>query len=131
MKNNSTNTFRLYFEKKEKIPKIRRYSNHQLRSEDWSINDIYHRLDGPAYREWYENGQPECESWVKNNKPHRIGGPAYQSWTEDGRVWAKEYYLNGKPYTEINYWKKLFKMSEQGKVEKTTDIVVNGLTALI
>ena len=64
----------------------------------------YHRLDGPAYRYWYDNGQLDVEDWNVNGKRHRLDGPAYREQDIDGRVVGEYWYINGVQYkTEAEF----------------------------
>jgi len=84
------------------------YKNGQLKSEIYSLNDKYHREDGPAVQYWYENGQLKYESYWLNSKLYREDGPAYQYWYDTGKLKSEEYYLNGKWHREdgpaYQYW---------------------------
>ena len=48
--------------------KVEYWGNGQIFRECWSLNNQYHREDGPADTIYYENGQIEYESWYINNE---------------------------------------------------------------
>ena len=127
------NTFKLYVEEKElKSPQRTYYTSGQPETEVWwNQRGVLNRLDGPAFRRWYENGELECEEWWLDGNRHRTDGPDYQRWYENGQPEYEEWYLDGKEYTKENYWKKMFEMVKQGEIKKTVDMEVNGLSALI
>ena len=52
-------------------------------SEEWKLDGMCHRVDGPACREWQiVEGRPVLtyEAWWLDGKFHRVGGPAWRSW---------------------------------------------------
>lgn len=54
-------------------------------SESWYINQILHRVGGPASTAWSPTTQNKTsETWSENGQRHRIDGPAYQTWTASG-----------------------------------------------
>lgn len=76
--------------------------NRNPRSSDWSIiynfkiNNKYHRLDGPAYIEYYSNGIIKKEVWYNNGKMHRIDGTALITRTEKNVITEYEYQVDGE-----------------------------------
>lgn len=75
---------------------IHYYYSGQKSCEEYFLKPFfYHRLDGPAFSEWFENGQKKCEIYFLDNRYHRTDGPAATYWTYDGSEKAEDYYLNG------------------------------------
>ena len=93
-------------------PSFTYHENGQKRSEEYFLNDQYHRTDGLAYIDWYQNGRKRSEEYSLNGQLHRTDGPAYISWYEDGQKHSKKYYLNGqeiKASSDLEF-KKLMKL---------------------
>ena len=86
------------------------WDNGQKKSENWSINNKYHREDGPAYQEWYENGQKQSEGWWLNGRYHREDGPSVQWWYKNGQKWYEYWYLNNKWYRREKWVEQLKKI---------------------
>jgi antitoxin component YwqK of YwqJK toxin-antitoxin module len=75
---------------------------------------LYHRLDGPAFIEYYEDGGVHTESWSRNDKGHREDGPAWISYEEDGSIDRIMFYLKDR---EIGFWDFYDKVSSE--IQKT------------
>ena len=65
----------------------------------WYQNDKLHRIDGPAI-EWSGGSK----FWYQNDKLHRINGPA-KEYANGSKAW----YLDDIEYTEIDYYKELYR----------------------
>ena len=92
-------------------------------TKEWYQNGLLHRTDGPAvegtngFKLWYQNNKlhrtdgPALEypggsrAWYQNGNRHRIDGPAVVYSSRD----YKEWWLNDKKYTEIDYYKELYR----------------------
>ena len=83
-------------------PKIHYWPNRQKQLEKWCVGDIIHRVDGPAYRVWYETGNLLYDYWYFNNQSHRVDGPACRAWNGKGQLVYNEWYFFGN---ELNYKK--------------------------
>ena len=59
----------------------------------WSLNDKFHREDGPAIE--FANGN---KLWYQNGHIHREDGPAIE-WASGNKIW----YLNGQRLTEAEF----------------------------
>jgi hypothetical protein len=70
--------------------------NQTLISRIWYRNGLRHRLDGPAYENFYADGTPHSHIWYQDDKFHRIDGPAIKYYNESGKCTAVEYWFNGK-----------------------------------
>ena len=86
---------------------------HPNGSQEWRLNGLKHRLDGPAfidsdgYQKWYQNGlchrvdgpaviwADGTEFWLQNGKFHRLDGPAIID-ADGGQTW----YVNDIDVTE-------------------------------
>jgi hypothetical protein len=67
--------------------------SHGKTSEIWKINNINHRLDGPAHTVTC-GGQKVFEQWYNYGKIHRLDGPAYTTWNKnDGHKTSEEWYM--------------------------------------
>lgn len=68
------------------------YIGERLERRIFTINEyMYHRLNGPAIKEWYPNGQLKKRIYREYNRLHRINGPAWEEWYENGRLRVREY----------------------------------------
>jgi len=83
--------------------KIHYPDNGKKWSEQWFLNDKYHREDGPAYQEWYDNGQKYQEEWYLNGQLHRKDGPAIQLWFSNGLKCSEDWYFNGVELSEQEF----------------------------
>ena len=64
--------------------------------EEWLIDDMYHRTDGPAEIFYSKNGNVECQSWYVYNKLHRVDGPARIYYHDNGIAWFHQWWIDGK-----------------------------------
>ena len=82
-----------------------------LVKETWSMNGGYHRVDGPAYREWNDEGVQTSEEWMLNGKCHRTDGPARRGWSECGVLEHESWYMHDKLHRSdgpaMRYWMNL------------------------
>jgi hypothetical protein len=78
-------------------------------NKEWYLNDLLHRIDGPAI-EW-RNGNKE---WYLYSKLHREDGPAIENFNG-----TKEWWLNGKEYVEKEYNLEINKRKQPKVVELT------------
>lgn len=69
----------------------------------WCLNDVRHRLDGPAVE--YPDGTRE---WLVDGRHHRLDGPAVE-WA-DG---TKEFWINGRRYLTESDWRQAVEASTQ------------------
>lgn len=96
-----------------------------------TIDNLYHKKDGPAIIWYYANGKTESERWFIYNKEYRKYGPTYieyydnsqvkyESWMtkckyyrEDGQYSFAyiEYYDNGQVRKEYRMNEKLYKLA--------------------
>ena len=60
-------------------------------------------------KKWWLNGKLHKE-WYLNNKLHREDGPAIE-WPGGDKYW----FLNSKHYSELDYYRELYKL---GKITK-------------
>ena len=81
-------------------PIIYYYSDGKIRSEQYFLNNKFHREDGPAIIYYYDNGKIVFEQYCLNDKRHREDGPAYISYYPDGKIERESYYLNGILYAD-------------------------------
>jgi hypothetical protein len=97
---------------------------HSDGTEEWTLNGLYHREDGPAYTEsngyqvWYLDGKlhredgpavitPEGhQEWWINGKRHREDGPAVIY--SDG---TQEWWLNDTEYSEAEWKQEVAKLN--------------------
>ena len=63
--------------------------------EEWRLNGLLHRVDGPAEIYYRENGKIWWKNWYLKGKRHRIDGPARISYIDD-IVCDKTWYINGE-----------------------------------
>jgi len=84
-------------------PKVTYWDNGQVEFESYYINSELHRIDGPAYTNWYENGNKEFEAYYINDELHRINGPAITRWDENGQKYYEAYYINNKEYSKEDF----------------------------
>lgn len=112
------------------------HNNGRLHCREYHIDNILHRIDGPALSMWDSNGVLVLEEWYNKgiitrpeNKPsistwygnsaleskewyldgekHRTNGPALIFWREGGEFDFCEWWVNGEDITEsVNIWRK-------------------------
>lgn len=80
-----------------------------------------HRIDGPAYVEYYinfleyvnpiEQEQIKLKGWYQHGMRHRTDGPAIIEYDEQKNITNKEYYLLDKQLTKYQYYRILFLLS--------------------
>ena len=61
--------------------------------EEYYIDGIRHRIDGPAVIKWYKTGSNQSQETTSNGKWHRDKGPAIIKWNEDGEKYDEQYYI--------------------------------------
>jgi antitoxin component YwqK of YwqJK toxin-antitoxin module len=83
------------------------YENGNLLLEEYYLNAVYYRVNGPSYISYYENGNIKFESYYINGKRHRDEGPSRISYYENGSVQWVEYHLNGIKLTREEWYSKL------------------------
>jgi len=77
-------------------PKKEYYNTGELKSEQWLVDGVLHRVDGPAIIIYYQgNGGKRYECWRRNNKNHRVGGPAFTWYYGDEKPEQEQWYVNG------------------------------------
>ena len=76
------------------------YNNGQIEYEEYRINGMLHRKNGPAVQIWDSTGQKRSEEYYLNGKRHNEHGPAVQKWFENGQISREEYWLNGEKVTK-------------------------------
>jgi len=77
------------------------------------INGLtWHREDGPAYYS-YDNNNIRYVAYYINNIKHRLDGPAGIFYDMDGNIIQEAYYIDGIEYTKDNYHKELLKLKVQ------------------
>ena len=80
------------------------YKSGKIHLEEYLVNGIYHRLDGPACIWHYEDGQIQKECYYINRDIHRLDGPAIIWYYEDGKIKEEYYHLhNNYLYKLENY----------------------------
>jgi antitoxin component YwqK of YwqJK toxin-antitoxin module len=80
--------------------KIFRREDGSIESEEWCLDDKYHRSDGPAVVWYYKDGSIESEVWYLDGKRHRLDGPAEVQYYEDGSIYSEGWYLDNKQLTK-------------------------------
>lgn len=113
--------FKDYSDKEKTLLLLKGYTvSDHWEAEYWSLNDQYHREDGPAIIRnngdvsWYLNGKLHrldgpaviysngTKYWHVNGERHRLDGPAFV-----GATGSTGYYLNGAVYSEEEYNEKI------------------------
>ena len=105
-------------------PQIFYYTNGQKYREEWFVNGMHHREDGPAYIEWHDNGQKTYELWIVNGDYHRLDGPAEQTWYTNGEKNTEKWMINDIDKTEeILQWIKEYniQLDENSCIVKTNN----------
>src|SRR3989344_5359942 len=104
----------------------------QIIREEWFVDGIIKRSDGPSSVSYYENGNIMCESWSFDGKNEPTEGLIYAEYYENGNIGLKlvaidcdssyivEYHKNGKIKRET-WTKKNEKQHRAG--DKPADIV--------
>lgn len=52
----------------------------------YTLDEMWHRRDGPAYSEYYRNGNLRLYKWKFRGRHHRIDGPACVEFHTHGRI---------------------------------------------
>jgi hypothetical protein len=63
-----------------------------------------HREDGPAVTEYYCTGQVYKEMYYLNDIQHRLDGPAVIFHDTNGKTDFKSYFVLGKEFTEKDFY---------------------------
>ena len=79
------------------------YSDGTLRIQEYYVNDELHRLDGPAFESFYPNGILKLQAYYVNELLHRIDGPAISEFYPDGTLNTEQYFID-----HVNLSKKDF-----------------------
>ena len=79
--------------------------------EEWRLDDMVHRIDGPAFRHRYTLELPWDEKWVQYGKKHRIDGPAVIEYVEN-EINVEEWWVAGLRHREdgpaiVNHSRKI------------------------
>lgn len=82
-------------------PRIEYYKNGNVKNRRWVDEyEQYHRINGPAYIEYYDNNDIKYECWWLNGKSHRFGGPAYISFNNRGTIISSTWFIYGNRIIE-------------------------------
>jgi len=65
----------------------------ELDVEAWTVNEILHRIDGPALVGRDKAGNVIAQEWFQNGRLHRVDGPAQIFKMPDGE--ERRWYLSG------------------------------------
>ena len=86
------------------------YPNGNKMRENWYLEGICHRVDGPATIYYYASGKIEREVWYLNGQLHRIDGPAIIDYSELYGIRRERWYLNNEDSTHKEWLieKKLY-----------------------
>ncbi len=77
------------------------YKNSILMHEEYRNGDIFHRIDGPVYREWDNNEQLIYEQDIVHGEYYRIDGPVWRQWNDKGQL-IEQYFIKDVYYM-MNY----------------------------
>ena len=61
----------------------------------WTVDEVRHRTNDPAYIEYYETGTTSYQSWVIRGNYHKTDGPARIGYDIDGNVQFQEWWVYG------------------------------------
>jgi antitoxin component YwqK of YwqJK toxin-antitoxin module len=67
--------------------------------EEWCQNDCWYRDNGPAVQQWNPAGELTLEIWYQNDRMHRDNGPAYQQWNAAGELIREKWCQNNRELT--------------------------------
>ena len=82
------------------------YSNNgNLLYEAWYLDDMYHRLDGPALTV-YSGDRIHSETWYIKDTVHRLNGPAMIRYGIDNNIELEKWFNRGKWIKEKQYDRK-------------------------
>jgi hypothetical protein len=76
------------------------YSDGSIRREEYYLNNICHREDGPSCIHYHSNGNIESEKYYVHGLLHRENKPAIIRYYADGRLDEEIYFMNGRHYRE-------------------------------
>lgn len=108
----SKNQFLFFYYHREDGPAIIEYKQkhrhtHEVivEKEEWYINNLLHRLDGPAQVLYYFEDCKKSESWFQNGKYHREDGPAYIEYDMRGNICIYQWIINSENVSDyIENW---------------------------
>lgn len=95
---------------------LRYWGNGSVRYEMWYLDGRVHRRNGPARTDYRKNGMVKSEEWLRNGVLRRGDGPAYIQYRKDGSVKYKGWALNGWELSETEWRRRT-----QGKAEEEED----------
>lgn len=98
--------------KKCKVGTIECYENDTILEDNYLIDGLRHREDGPAYICFDKTNESTYEAYFVNNILHRIDGPAVARYYKDGRIEDAKYYIDGVEYDELQYLVKISNMKK-------------------
>ncbi len=70
------------------------YADGSPRVREWWADGEQHRLDGPASEEWYPSGGLKIRMWCVKGRHHRLDGPAFEEWYAGGGPLMSKWFLN-------------------------------------
>jgi len=73
----------------------------------------WHRVNGPAVICYIDGVLIDFEVYYINDIKHRLDGPAYIEYDINGNITYVEYCINGIAYTKEQYSKELLKLKVQ------------------
>jgi len=79
----------------------------------WYEYGKLHRVDGPAYIDYYESGEVKHEIWFANGKYHRADGSAMIWYYRSGEVRSEVWYVNGELISEEDFKNQLPPIPEE------------------
>lgn len=93
-------------------PKIMRVNLPTGMVEEYDVNGLLHREDGPARIDYYRNGTPFKEEYRINGLLHRLDGPAVIHYRENGCIWDEHYYIDDEyiKVKSLEEFKKIVKL---------------------
>lgn len=99
--------------KRYKQPTKKEYINEKgFKVEEWTLDELIHREDRPAYIVKTLDGVKILEAWYLNNKTHRVNGPAAIERFTDGSLALEVWSLNDQRHRDpeqgpaITIWRK-------------------------
>jgi antitoxin component YwqK of YwqJK toxin-antitoxin module len=72
---------------------------------------FYHRINAPAYQQWFDNGRKYYEGYLINGQRNNICGPCRFWYSRiDGKITEKAYYINDNYFIKLNWANQIKKI---------------------
>jgi hypothetical protein len=100
----------LEYHRNKRIKHIVVFHDNDRKEHEYFYNEkeILHRINKPAWQQWYDNGIKEYDAYFVNGNYHNICNPTTIRHSRFGNIMWKSYYIYGDGYNKLN-WMNLIK----------------------